>query len=499
MRRTPDLAAVAIVAAAALLRCWDLGRRSLWLDEAWAAVGCLDGRFTTAQVGPTPLAFAGLVRASVAVLGRSEVAVRLPAALLSVAAVALAYRVGRDLLGRPGACLAAAIVGLLPIPTYYGKELKPYSAELFLGLTTASLVAPLWRDPAWLPGWLGLVALVAVGTGLSPIAPVLAAGAFLVLLPVARRATLRYTASAGAAGVATVAWLRFAILPQVAVTPERAAYWHLFFLPRTPPAALVSASLGSALEAATWGLGTALPHHADSMLRLASLPPAATDVLGAAIVAGAVALWRRGGAWLVQLALAWHVLIAGAALAGRYPYGPARIALFFLGPTALLLAAAATMLADAVPARLRPAAWLVVLVPLLWPLAGTWDENVAHPFEREELRPVLHEVLARLRPGDALWVSPGATEAFRFYVPHPQAPVTLGSPAADAKAVGDSLAASARRGNGRVWALFAHHAAVEEPLVLGQLGSLRVVEHVVATGAAALLLAAPVSATSAPD
>src|SRR5262245_49200465 len=138
--RRVDLGAALIIAAAVVVRVYDLGRRSLWLDEAWAAIGALDGPFDVVHVRVTPLLFAGLVRLSVAAFGRSEVAVRLPAALFGIGATLLAWRLGRQLVGVGGGRMAAAIVGLCPIPVYYGKELKAYSADLFLTLGLALAV-----------------------------------------------------------------------------------------------------------------------------------------------------------------------------------------------------------------------------------------------------------------------------------------------------------------------------------------------------------------------
>src|SRR5262249_14194820 len=221
-------------------------------------------------------------------------------------------------------------------------------------------------------------------------------------------------------------------------------------------------------------------------------PPAAMYLAAAALVAGAVVLWRRGGAWFVVLTLAWHALVAAAAAAGRYPYGPARIALHFLGSPATPLRPPAAGPPAAAPARLRPAVWLLVAVALAPALRGAWDENVAHPFEREELRPVLEAIAARRRPGDATWVTPGATSAYRFYRPGYDPSVTLALPSLD---VGAGLAAAAARGHGRVWVIFAHRVAVERPRVLAAVGPLRVADRVEATSAAALLLVAPEAAT----
>jgi hypothetical protein len=470
-----------------LLRCFDLGRRSLWYDEAWAAIGLLDGPFDVAHVRLTPFLYAALVRGSVALLGRNEIAVRLPAALFGTAAVVLAWLVARRLAGRPGGWLAAAIVGLLPIPVYYGKELRAYAAELCLALALAALAGRLWRAPATPRAWIALALGAVVGTGLTPVAPLLVAGALLALLPGARRAPWAWLATATASGTAALAWYHFVLAPQVGGEGNLTTYWRLFFLPHGPPGVLAAATLRSAVEAATFGLGTSLPHHADSMLRLATLPPQAMYALGGALVIGAVHLVRTGGGWFVLLVLAWHALVAGAALAGRYPYGPARIALFFLGPTAVLLAAAVATVATIVPRVVRPGVWLAAAVPLLWPLAGTWRENWSEPFEREELRPVLEHVFAEARPDDVVWVSPGAVHAFLFYVPHPDARVTLAGPIVfDVRA---SLLNAARRARGRLWLVFGHRVVAEQASALQTLGRYRVLEVVERTGAAALLVA----------
>jgi uncharacterized membrane protein len=427
------------------------------------------------------------VRGSVALFGRNEIAVRLPAALFGTAAVVLAWLVARRLAGRPGGWLAAAIVGLFPIPVYYGKELKAYAAELCLTLALAALVSRLWQRPATAWAWIAVALGAVVGTGLSPVAPLLVAGALLALVPVARRAPRAWVATAAASGTAALAWYHFVLAQQVGTEGNLTTYWRLFFLPTSPPRVVAAATLRSAVEAATFGLGSSLPHHADSMLRLATLPPRTIYALGIAMVIGAAHLVRTGGGWFVLLVLAWHGLVAGAALAGRYPYGPARIALFFLGPTAVLLAAAVAGAASVLPRVARPVVWLAAAGALFWPLAGTWRENWSEPFEREELRPVLEHVFAAARPDDGVWVSPGAVHAFLFYVPHPDARTTVAGPIIfDVRA---SLLGAARRAPGRLWLVFGHRVMSEHEFALETLARYRVLDAVERTGAAALLVA----------
>jgi predicted membrane-bound mannosyltransferase len=487
LARRLDPIGLALVVAAALVRFFDLGRRSLWYDEAWAAIGLLDGPYDVAHVRLTPFLYAGLVRGSVALLGRNEIGVRLPAALFGTAAVVLAWVVARRLAGRPAGWLAATIVGLFPIPVYYGKELKAYAAELFLTLALAALTGRLWHRPATASAWIGVALAAVVGTGLTPVAPLLVAGALLALVPVARRAPWAWLVTAAASGGAALAWYFLVLAPQVGGEGNLTTYWRLFFLPAGPPAVLAAATLRSAIEAATFGLGTSLPHHADSVMRLATLSPRAMYALGVVLLIGAVHLVRTGGGWFVLLALAWHVLVVGAAVAGRYPYGPARIALFFLGPTAVLLAAAVAGIASVLPRVARPAVWLAAAVPLFGPLAGTWRENWSEPFEREELRPVLEHVFTAARPDDVVWVSPGAVHAFLFYVPQPDARTAVAGPIIfDVRA---SLLDAARRARGRLWLVFGHRVASEHEFALETLASYRVLDVVERTGAAALLVA----------
>ena len=471
---------------AAWLRLGDLGRRSLWFDEAWVAVGSLDGPFDVAHVRVTPLLFAGLVRVSATLFGRTEAAVRLPAAAFGLAAVVLAYFVARHLAGRGAGRFAAAIVGLLPIPVYFGKEVKAYSAEVFLAFAVAAIGIRLRRNPSSRLDWVALVSCVAIGSGLSPIAPVLVAGALVALYPGVRRAPDAWVASAAVSAVAALAWYRLVFVRQLATDPAVAAYWRLFYLPDGPPSALATATLRSALEAATFGLGTSLPHHIDSTTRLAPLAVVPMIAIGVALLLGAAFLLARGHGWFVGSTLVWHALIAGAAYAARYPYGPARIALVFLAPTSVLLAAAASGLAAIVPRALRPVAWVAAIVPLAWPLAGTWRENVSQPLEREELRPVLEYVFAHRTPEDLVWVSPGASGAFRFYVPRPDARTTVvGLPATDRP----SLAAITAPGFDRLWLVFAHRWPVEQQRAFGTLRGVRRLDSIVATGAVAVLVA----------
>src|SRR5262245_11045262 len=473
------------------LRFADLGRRSLWYDEAWAALGCLDGPLDIAHVRATPYLFAGLVRGAVGLFGRTEFAVRLPAAVFSVASVALGYVVGRRALGELGGIVMALLLGWLPIPVAYGKELKHYAAEVLLALVVAWSVQRAGERPRSIATWVVLALVVVVGSGVTALAPLLAAAGFVVLLPTARRAPVHYTLAAVASGLAALAWLTRVFLPQRALETNIEQYWSLFFLPHGSPAVVAIAALRSAIDASTFALVNWTPHLADNLVRIPLVPRLPTIGLVGVMILGAGVLVVRGEGRLVALAALWHILVATAAFARAYPYGPARIALVFVVPTSMLLSAAVVGVVEGVPRAVRPLVLALCLLPLVWPLAGSWRENVAQPFEYEELGPVIGDLIAHAQPGDAIWVSTGAAFAFRFYVPEPDARVSFSPHPTLANEYRASLLDALRRGNGRAWLVFSHRQAVEIPLARQALGQVSLVEEYTRKNASALLVVRP--------
>lgn len=139
-----------------LLRCLTLPRQSLWLDEVYTVVEAgrplpelLRALFDPHQGYPLYILS---MRLWTALFGSGEAALRWPSAIAGSAAVPLLYLLGRDLIGRRAALLAAALFSLSPIAVWYAQEAKAYAAALLLSLATwiairealARRSAPLW-------------------------------------------------------------------------------------------------------------------------------------------------------------------------------------------------------------------------------------------------------------------------------------------------------------------------------------------------------------------
>src|SRR5215207_2125546 len=134
MRR--HLPLTGIVLLAALLRIPTLGSASLWVDEGhtYAAVrgslGEMFRRIVDDEATP-PLSFV-VEWLAVRVTGTSEFALRLPSALLGLAAVPAMYVLVRDHAGRRAGLFAAALTATNPMLIWHAQDARAYALLVIL-------------------------------------------------------------------------------------------------------------------------------------------------------------------------------------------------------------------------------------------------------------------------------------------------------------------------------------------------------------------------------
>jgi mannosyltransferase len=123
-----------------------LPSQSLWYDEAFSlAVARADWPVFWAALlsdGVHPPGYYLLLRASLVLLGSSELALRFPSALAGTLAIALIYQLGRSLGNRRWGLVAALLLALNPFALWYAQEARMYS--FLLCLTVAGAYA-FWR------------------------------------------------------------------------------------------------------------------------------------------------------------------------------------------------------------------------------------------------------------------------------------------------------------------------------------------------------------------
>jgi 4-amino-4-deoxy-L-arabinose transferase-like glycosyltransferase len=136
------LAALTLLGAA--LRLATLGSQSLWYDEAFTPVHVLHPSLsaTLSSVSHTensPPLWYIVEWLFTRVFGTGEVALRLPSALAGIAAIPVAWEIGRELTGRRAAIGCAALVACGPLFVWYSQEARAY--ELFVLLAALAMLA----------------------------------------------------------------------------------------------------------------------------------------------------------------------------------------------------------------------------------------------------------------------------------------------------------------------------------------------------------------------
>lgn len=114
-----------------LLRVWHLGEKSLWIDELLSlcqaeSIYNLKSLFTPACGNAHP-PFYFLLLKGWSAFGDGEYYLRLPSALFGVAAIPAVFFLGRELVGRAPAIVAALFVAVSPFHLLYDREVRMYS------------------------------------------------------------------------------------------------------------------------------------------------------------------------------------------------------------------------------------------------------------------------------------------------------------------------------------------------------------------------------------
>ena len=138
----PELLVAVILGA--LLRIYNLGDESIWLDEAYSIVVAQESSwryllFEHSGVDPHPPLHYLLTKLWIVIFNNSEFSTRFLSVLLSLAAIPVVYYLGRHLFDRFVGGVAAVLMALSPFQIWYAQEVRMYA--LFVLLTAASFYA----------------------------------------------------------------------------------------------------------------------------------------------------------------------------------------------------------------------------------------------------------------------------------------------------------------------------------------------------------------------
>lgn len=140
---------LAILAAAAALRIWGIGREGLWVDEAYTSIitlGSFRQIFEALAMDDAPPLYYLLQKPLLGLLGRSESALRLLSALSGTAIVAALFVAG-NAVGRRVGWTAAILSAASVVAIFHSRQARSYALVQLLATLLLGCTLHLRREP----------------------------------------------------------------------------------------------------------------------------------------------------------------------------------------------------------------------------------------------------------------------------------------------------------------------------------------------------------------
>lgn len=403
----PYLAALGGLFVAGLaLRLNDLGRQSLWFDEADMVLlarqplgALLRNLGAAGQNGPL---YTLILHLWMLLFGTSEVAVRLPSVLAGAAAIPLIYALGRAIHGPRLGLYAAAILTVSPYQHWYAREAKMYALVVAATLASTLLLVLAVRDDAR-GRWIAYVIATTIALYLHVMAVLIVAAQAAWLLLRQRQAETPGRRRWIALAALTLPYLPIALW-ELRFIFGRGATWHR-------PIGLRDFLLVS------------FSHFTSGIRAGQATEICALLLFGALAMLGALPLAWRHGTWPVPFLALWPrtTLLVGLVAVP--------MVIFFLVTLLHPLFADRYLIVVTPALILLVAGGLVALERLAWPvavgtlalvLAVSWlplrEVNLALTAQKEDWRSAYERIAAHAHPNDAVIVAPGYLQTtFEYY------------------------------------------------------------------------------------
>jgi uncharacterized membrane protein len=154
---------IGIITLTIILQLYNLGNKSLWLDEAWsfkfASMDLMEILASPDKPNP-PLYY--VILHFFLNFGQSEFILRLPSVISSILCIPLAYKLGMDFFDYRVGLLSAFLLGTSPCLYWYAQEARGYT--LFILFSLLSIIFfynALRKNDALL--WIGFIASTSLG------------------------------------------------------------------------------------------------------------------------------------------------------------------------------------------------------------------------------------------------------------------------------------------------------------------------------------------------
>ena len=392
-------AQAAIVAVALVLRVPNLTTGELYRDDAWPALATRVDLAHAVRLGVTVPGFEVFLRTWLGV-SRSTIWAQLPALVVSLLGVVLAYRVARRLgAGHLGGLVAAAVLALSPISVLYATRVKQYTFDAFDALLLIAAALWLRDDPASAPRWAVLLVLavgaVVFSTSVLPVA--------LVVVAFAVWTAGRDAAARRAAVGATAVYAAFVLL------------WTWAVLRSVPTPLHTSWDANYIHHSSPWRLVTDTWHVLDEFAAGIFYRHGPTGPLLLAALAVGLVLLHRSVSFLLLGPVALAVVLAALE---KVPLGGGRVDLYLYPGVALatgLVADGLVRLAPALSRRTGALTVAVVVVTAGFAATAGLRQTRATPYPSGDVRDLTAAVRARAAPGDVVVVSQFSRYPYALY------------------------------------------------------------------------------------
>lgn len=352
-----------------------------------------------AQVAP-PL-FLAAEKACLVVFGRSELAMRLPALVASLAALVLFWSVAKRVLDAPLVPLALLAFAVGFTLVYYSNQVKQYASDVAVTLLVQYLALELRTRPLLTRRFLGLVALAGLVLPFYSQASLMVfagCGAALVLLAWLDSGRPQLRATLLVVGTWAVGCGTSLALAQATLQPIDRAFMHFYWRDGLLPlnARLPMVLAGELAE--RWGIGLGWPHPSSIWVLLT--------------FTGVLLLWWQRRETALLLVAPWLISTAASA-AQQFPLRVRQMD--FLVPLMVLFAFVSLQgLVRWAWRRSRPvgiAALGLCALPILY---STTRHNLP-PYCAEDAKTLCAQLAQVRRPGDAVYAYYGAGQYLRWY------------------------------------------------------------------------------------
>ena len=131
---------VCILLLGCTVRCWNI-RQSFWWDEIWSTMTYVHANTLWQVISSLGYYFNNhifyslVARGSIALLGESEVAARLPAVIMGVLGVAGMFYFGRRFVGTSSGVIASLLLALSAFHIDHSSEARGYSGLALFAIT----------------------------------------------------------------------------------------------------------------------------------------------------------------------------------------------------------------------------------------------------------------------------------------------------------------------------------------------------------------------------